>query len=195
MGFKGPNGYDVTFALSADKSQLTVTNKTGLANPDYQFLLSADYYGARPDIAFDASGINFSKIGSCKMVRASVTVCNPGAGNSNGGMPVSFYHGDPTTDPAAVLLHTGTFNQDIHEGDCKTFTYDIDLSNFNNLDIDLTIIINDNGSLYQEAWEIQVDIFTLASLATQGSTYKECYYHNNLTTKTINVNNCPLVPS
>jgi len=194
VGFKGPNGYDITFALSADKSQLTVTNKTGLANPDYQFLLSADYYGARPDIAFDASGINFSKVGSCKMVRASVTVCNPGAGNSNGGMPVSFYHGNPTTDPAAVLLHTGTFNQDIHEGDCKTFTYDIDLVNFNNLDIDLTIIINDNGSFVPGGVGHTVGTpFTLASLATQGSTYKECYYDNNLITKTINVNNCPLV--
>ncbi len=192
VGFKSPSIYDITFSLSADKSQLTVTNKTDLANPDYQILLSMDYYGARPDIAFNTSNITFSKGSTCNMIKANVNVCNPGSGNNSGGMPVSFYHGDPTTDPTAVLLYQGTFNQDIHEGECKTFSYDIDLSSLPSLDMDLTIIINDNGSFVPGGVGHAVGTpFTLASLANQNTGYKECYYDNNLVTKTVDVNNCP----
>ncbi|WP_158642647.1 choice-of-anchor D domain-containing protein, partial [Chitinophaga japonensis] len=194
VGFKGPSNYDISFSLSADKTQLTVTNKTGLGNPHYQFLLSMDYFGAQPDIAFDVSNITFSKGSTCNVVRANVQVCNPGSGNSSGGMPVSFYHGDPTSDPAAVLLHTGAFDQDINEGACKTFSYDIDLAGFNNLDIDLTIIINDNGSFVPGGVGHAVGTpFTLGALASQHTGYKECYYDNNLVTKTVDVNNCPVV--
>ncbi|UYQ95763.1 hypothetical protein MKQ68_11685 [Chitinophaga horti] len=193
-GFKGPNPYDISFQLSADKSELTVTNKTGLAGSDYQFLLSADFFGARPDVAFSATNVSFSKGSSCKVVRASVNVCNPGAGNSNGGMPVSFYAGNPTVDPAARLLHVGAFNEDLAVGECKTFNFDIDLSAFSNLNIDLTIIINDNGSFVSGGVGNAVGTpFTLSSLVNQGSLYRECYFENNLLTKTINVNNCPVV--
>ncbi|TWV91981.1 hypothetical protein [Chitinophaga pinensis] len=146
VGFKGPNSYDIVFTLSADKTQLTVTNRTGLANPDYQFLLSMDYYGARPDVAFDASSVALAKGPSCNVIRATFNVCNPGAGNSSGGMPVSFYHGDPTTDPAAVLLYTGAFGSGLLEGECKVFTYDIPMNGFDDLNVPMTIVINDNGS-------------------------------------------------
>ncbi|MVT08451.1 Ig-like domain-containing protein [Chitinophaga tropicalis] len=185
--------YDISFSLSADKSELTVINKTGLANPDYQFLLSADFYGSRPDIAFNTSGISFAKGASCKIVKATMNVCNPGSGNNNGGMPVAFYAGNPTTDPAAKLLYTSTFNEAIAMGDCKSFSFDIDLSSFSDLNIDLTIIINDNGSFVPGGVGNAVGTpFTLASLANQNPLYKECYYDNNLISQTINVNNCPV---
>jgi gliding motility-associated-like protein len=191
VGFKGPYYYDLSFSLSADKSQLTVTNKTGLANPDYQILLSADYYGSKPDIAFNSSGLTFTKVSS-HVVKANVAVCNPGSGNSNGGMPVAFYHGDPTVNPAAKLLYTGTFPEDIEAGECKNFSFDIDLTGFSNLNIDLTIVINDDGSFVSGGVGHTVGTpFTLAALATQHTTYQECYYGNNLITKSISVNNAP----
>ncbi|HEU4552852.1 MAG TPA: Ig-like domain-containing protein, partial [Chitinophaga sp.] len=193
VGFKGPYNYDISFSLSADKRQLTVTNKTGLANPDYQFLLSADYYGSKPDIAFNASAITFEKTAAYK-VKATLTVCNPGAGNSNGGMPVSFYYGDPTVDPNAKLLYTGTLNEGILAGECKQFSFEIDLSSFDNLDIALTIVINDNGSFVPGGVGHTVGTpFALTSLANQQSVYQECYYGNNLLTKSIDVNNVPVV--
>ncbi|TWV91980.1 hypothetical protein [Chitinophaga pinensis] len=34
--------------------------------------------------------------------------------------------------------------------------------------------------------------FTLASLVNQNSGYKECNYDNNLITRVLNVNNCPV---
>ncbi|WP_143709188.1 Ig-like domain-containing protein, partial [[Flexibacter] sp. ATCC 35208] len=192
VGYKGNYGYDISFSLSVDKTTLTVTNKTGLANPDYQILESMDYYGARPDIAFNAADISFAKGSSCNIVRASVEVCNPGAGNASAGMPISIYHGDPTTDPAAILLYTGTFNQTILQGECKTFTYDMDLSAFDNLDFDVTLIINDNGSFVSGGVGHAVGTpFTLSSLANQNSGFKECYFENNLITKAMDVNNCP----
>ncbi|HEY1165786.1 MAG TPA: Ig-like domain-containing protein, partial [Chitinophaga sp.] len=192
VGFKGPYNYDISFSLSADKSQLTVTNKTGLANPDYQILLSADYYGSKPDIAFNPSGITFTKVSS-HVVKANLAVCNPGSGNSNGGMPVSFYHGDPTVDPAAKLLYVSTFPEDIEAGECKNFSFDVDLSGFSNLNIDLSIVINDDGSFVSGGVGHTIGTpFTLTALATQHSTYQECYYGNNLITKSIAVNNAPL---
>ncbi|SFW90065.1 tandem-95 repeat protein, partial [Chitinophaga sancti] len=192
VGFKGSYGYDMSFTLSADKTTLTVTNKTGLANPDYQILLSMDYYGARPDIAFNAADISFTKGASCNLVTANVEVCNPGAGNASAGMPISIYHGDPTSDPAAILLYTGTFNQAILQGECKTFSYNMDLSAFDNLDFDVTMIINDNGSFVSGGVGHAVGTpFILSSLANQNTGYKECYFDNNLITKTMNVNNCP----
>jgi len=192
VGFKGPYNYDISFSLSADKSQLTVTNKTGLANPDYQILLSADYYGSKPDIAFNPSGITFTKVSS-HVVKANLAVCNPGSGNSNGGMPVSFYHGDPTVDPAAKLLYVSTFPEDIEAGECKNFSFDVDLSGFSNLNIDLSIVINDDGSFVSGGVGHTIGTpFTLTALATQHSTYQECYYGNNLITKSIAVNNAPV---
>ncbi|WP_052306882.1 Ig-like domain-containing protein [Chitinophaga pinensis] len=193
VGFKGPNAYDIVFTLSADKTQLTVTNRTGLANPDYQFLLSMDYYGARPDVAFDASSIALAKGPSCNVIRATFNVCNPGAGNSSGGMPVSFYHGDPTTDPAAVLLYTGAFGSGLLEGECKVFTYDVPMNGFDDLNVPMTIVINDNGSFVTGGVGTAVGTpFTLASLVNQNSLYKECNYDNNLITRVLNVNNCPV---
>jgi gliding motility-associated-like protein len=194
VGFKGPHNYDISFSLSADKSQLTVTNKTGLANPDYQLLLSIDNYGSKPDLAFGMPAVAFTKYSGTKTVKAEVTVCNPGAGNSTGGMPVSFYHGDPTSNPSARLLYTGAFPQAILAGECQTFSFDLDLSSFDNLNIDLTIIINDNGSYVPGGVRNEVGVpFTLASLATQHATFQECYYENNLVTGTIAVNNVPVL--
>ncbi|WP_298735435.1 gliding motility-associated C-terminal domain-containing protein [uncultured Chitinophaga sp.] len=190
-GFKGPNNYDISFSLSADKSQLTVTNKTGLANPAYQMLLYADYYGSKPDIAFNPSGISFSKVSS-HVVKANIAVCNPGSGNSNGGMPVSCYYGDPTVDPTARLLYAGTLPEDIEAGTCKDFSFDVDLSGFSNLNITLSIVINDDGSFVPGGIGHTVGTpFNLTALATQHSTYQECYYENNLITKSIAVNNSP----
>jgi gliding motility-associated-like protein len=195
VGFtNGSYPYDIKFQLSADKSTLTVTNTAALVANTYQILLSADYYGARPDIAFSSTGISFIKGPSCNIVTANVNVCNPGSGNSNGGMPVSFYSGDPTTDATATLVYTGTFNQDIPMGECRTFSFNVDLSAFPNVNIPLTMIINDNGSFVTGGVGHAVGTtFTLDKLAEQNSTYKECYYDNNKSTATIAVNNCPTV--
>lgn len=194
VGFSAGYQYDLRFTLSADKSELTVTNKAGRADIDYQYLISADFFGARPDIAFNTSNITFSKGGSCEIVKVNAEVCNPGSGNATGGMPVAFYNGDPTTDPTAKLLYVGSFDRQIKMGECKPFSFDLDLNGFSNLNIDLTVIINDNGSFVPGGVGNVVGTpFTLASLATQNPYYKECYYDNNLITRTINVNNCPII--
>ncbi|UYQ95456.1 gliding motility-associated C-terminal domain-containing protein [Chitinophaga horti] len=193
VGFKGPYNYDISFSLSADKSQLTVTTRTGLANPDYQLLLSADYYGSKPDIAFKAGGVSFSKI-SGSMVKAEVNVCNPGSGNSNGGMPVAIYAGNPTLDTAAVLLFTGNFPDEIRAGDCKTFDFTLDLSRFSNLNIALTIVANDDGSYVAGGIGHAIGrIFSLDTLGNQHTTYQECFYGNNLITVPTGVNNAPVI--
>lgn len=194
VGFRAGAPYDLRFTLSPNKSELIVTNRAGLASSAYQFLMSADFFGARPDVAFNTSNITFSKGGSCETVKVNVEVCNPGSGNATGGMPVAFYNGDPTTDPAAKLLYVSSFEQQVKMGECKPFSFDLDLNGFSNLNIDLTIIINDDGSFVPGGVGNAVGTpFTLASLATQNPYYKECYYDNNLISRTINVNNCPVI--
>ncbi|MBW8682939.1 Ig-like domain-containing protein [Chitinophaga rhizophila] len=194
VGRKAGNPYNLSFKLSADKSELIVTNQTGLANQTYQFLLSADFYGARPDVAFNPTNISFTKGGSCTIVQTHLQVCNPGSGNNNGGMPVAFYEGDPTSNPAARLLYVGTIDEQIKMGDCKDFTFDLDLVGRSNLNIPVTIILNDNGSFVPGGVGNVVGTpFTLASLANQDPFYTECYYDNNIYTTTLNVNNCPVL--
>ena len=70
----GNTNYDISFTLSADKSELTVTNVPGLVSNAYQFLLSADFYGSRPDAAFNVAITTFTKGGTCKTVIANVNV-------------------------------------------------------------------------------------------------------------------------
>ncbi|PWV56983.1 Ig-like domain-containing protein [Chitinophaga sp. S165] len=196
VGAKSPlaSTYDLRFKLSADKSELTVTNRAGSAQRDYQFLMSTDFFGARPDVAFNTSNITFTKGGSCETVKVNVEVCNPGSGNATGGMPVAFYDGDPTTNPAAKLLYVSSFDQQIKMGECKPFSFDLSLNSYPDLNIDLTVIINDDGSFVPGGVGNAVGTpFTLASLATQNPYYKECFYDNNIITRTINVNNCPVI--
>ncbi|QHS63670.1 Ig-like domain-containing protein [Chitinophaga agri] len=194
VGFKAGYPYDLTFKLSADKSELIVTNKTGLANQTYQFLLSADFYGARPDVAFNPANITFTKGANCNMVKAHVQICNPGSGNNNGGMPIAFYEGDPTTDATAKLLFVGTIPTQIKMGNCADFTFDLDLSGRSNLNIGISMILNDNGSFVPGGAGSAVGTpFALSSLATQHQFYTECYYDNNLFSTVLNVNNCPVL--
>ncbi|SFM59905.1 gliding motility-associated C-terminal domain-containing protein [Chitinophaga sp. YR627] len=194
VGFKAGFPYDFSFKLTADKSQLIVTNKTGLANQSYQFLLSADFFGARPDVAFNPTNISFTKGTNCNTVQAHVQICNPGSGNNNGGMPVAFYEGDPTTDPNARLLYVGLVPDQIKMGECKDFAFNLDLSGRTNLNIGISMILNDNGSFVTGGVGATVGTpFTLASLSTQDPFYTECYYDNNIYSTTINVNNCPVL--
>jgi gliding motility-associated-like protein len=194
VGFRAGYPYDIMFTLSADKSVLTVTNKLGTTNSAYQLLMSADFFGARPDLAFNTSNVTFTKGSSCEIVKVNVEVCNPGSGNATGGMPVAFYNGDPTTDPTAKLLYVGTMDKQVKMGECKPFSFDLDLAGFSNLNIALTVILNDDGSFVPGGVGNAVGTpFALASLATKNPYYKECYYDNNLFTRTINVNNCPII--
>ncbi|WP_158618119.1 Ig-like domain-containing protein [Chitinophaga lutea] len=194
VGFKGPYAYDISFSLSADKSQLTVTNKTGLANPDYQLLLSIDNFGSKPDLAFGTPAVTFTKYPGTKTIKTDLTVCNPGAGNSTQGVPFAVYQGNPVTNPQAKLLYTGTLPEALQAGECKAFSFDLDLGSYDNLNIGLTIVLNDDGSYVSGGIGGTVGtVFTLASLASQHAGFEECYYDNNLVTGTIAVNNAPVI--
>ncbi len=194
VGFKGPYAYDISFSLSADKSQLTVTTKTGLANPDYQLLLSIDNFGSKPDLAFGTPAVTFTKYPGTKTVKTDLLVCNPGAGNSIPGVPFAVYDGNPVTNPQAKLLYLGTLTEGLDAGQCKTFTFDLDLSSYENLNISPTIVLNDDGSYVSGGIGGTVgSVFTLSSLTSQHAGFQECYYDNNLVTGAISVNNAPVI--
>lgn len=192
--FPSGNGNEssVNFEISADKKVITVKNKIG--HVDYQYIMSMDFYGSRPDLAFNPGNISFSKGATCKIVKATVELCNPGAGNNPAGIPVSFYEGDPTTDGTAKLLYTSSFDQIIPVGSCQTYDFDIDLSAYTDVNIDITMIINDDGSFVTGGIGTAVGTpFSLSDLVNQGNTFLECDFTNNKSSHTINVNNCAYV--
>jgi hypothetical protein len=186
--------YDINIALSADKNSLVVTNRTGLVASDYVYILSADFFGRRPDVSANIDNISFSKGSTCKSIVASVELCNPGAGRSPNGMPVSFYDKDPTADDSAILLYTGTIETlTLDVGQCEVFDYEIDMSAYEDLNIDLTIVLNDDGSFANGVGNEISEVFILDDLRNQDNRYVECDYSNNISTTTVNVNNCPKV--
>ncbi|WP_113663214.1 beta strand repeat-containing protein, partial [Pedobacter nanyangensis] len=187
--------YDFNFTLSADKSEITISNTMALVHDQYQLLLSLDFFGSRPDLAFNASHISFTKGAHCKEVEAHVRISNPGSGESPGSIPVSFYDGDPTVNPNAKRLLTDviTFNQSIPSLQEKDFIFKIDLSNYQNLNIPITMVLNDDGSFAPTLNQAIGTPFALENLRNQSDKRIECYYDNNKFSANINVNNCPTV--
>ncbi len=194
--------YDLTFLLSPDKSSITVRNKFGLVANTYQVITNLDFFGERPDFAFSTdinTDYKISNQGECGEVEVDITICNPGAGASPGGLPVSFYDKDPTIDASAILLFTGNFPEVIDQADCSSLPFDVDYEALS-LDpnaIEFIAILNDNGSFVPGGVGNAVgNTFTLASLSTQTSDYKECDYDNNLITIPIqNIMDCPTANS
>ncbi|RYD96448.1 MAG: tandem-95 repeat protein, partial [Sphingobacteriales bacterium] len=197
--FFNPSGntarYDLSFELKADKSEITITNTMALVHDKYQVLMSLDFFGSRPDLAFNTSHISFSKGTNCKEVEAKVRISNPGSGESPGSIPVSFYDSDPTVNPNAKRLLTDvvTFNEAIPSLQEKDFVFKIDLSSYQNLNIPITMILNDDGSFAPTLNQAIGTPFALESLRNQSDKRIECDYNNNKFSATINVTNCPTV--
>jgi len=183
--------YDLKFTLSVDKSKLTVTNSFGLVAVSYQLITNADFFGSRPDYAFTTnviSDFSFANNGVCGQVAVTARLCNPGSGNSPGGIPISFYSKNPTTDGTARLLAISSYGNPLLQGFCNNFVFNIDLKSLgiSNPNIQIFAIANDNGSFVPGGVGNTVGTpFTLASLSTQGGQYKECDYTNNLVNFTI----------
>ncbi|TAD86306.1 MAG: T9SS C-terminal target domain-containing protein [Bacteroidetes bacterium] len=183
--------YDLRFTLSANKSQLTVTNAFGLVPLQYQLLTNADFFGSRPDYAFTtnvSSDITYANNGFCGQVAITARLCNPGSGNSSGGVPISFYSKNPTTDGTARLLAISPHGTPLPQGTCSDFVFNLDLKALSiaNPNIEIFAIANDNGSFVAGGVGSTVGTpFALASLSTQTSQFRECDYTNNLVNFTI----------
>ncbi len=183
--------YNIFFILSADKTKLTVRNNVfSSVETAHQIVMTADFYGSRPDLAIDPDEVSFNSA-NCSDIQVTLQMCNPGAGNSPQGMPVSFYVGNPTTDATAKRVHTGNFGAAVPVGGCASFTFSFPMGAYSNLnDIDLYMVVNDDGSF---APTLNVNIgttFQLADLPTQNSSFRECDYANNMVNRRIQVSNC-----
>lgn len=185
------NNYDISFELTPDKTQLVSTNIFGLVANSYTAVMLVDFFGSKSDITFDNAGVTISESGNCPTVSVSLELCNPGSGNTPTGMPISFYDGDPTNDANAILLDILTFDIDVAVGQCATRIIEVDLSELTNKNIDLSIVVNDDGSLANGIGNAIGSTFVLTDLENQANNLTECNYTNNLITETINVNNCP----
>ncbi|SOD13388.1 hypothetical protein SAMN06297358_1218, partial [Pedobacter xixiisoli] len=187
--------YDLFFKLSPDKSEIKITNTMALVHDQYQVLMSLDFFGSRPDLAINTSHVSFTKGADCKEVKAKIRISNPGSGESPGSIPVSFYEGDPTTNPNAKRLLTDAvvFNTSLPSLQEQDFTYALNLSAYSNLNIPITVILNDDGSFAPNLNQSIGTPFSLSDLKNQSDKRIECDYGNNKFQATINVNNCPTV--
>ena len=187
--------YDIRFSLSSDKTTLTISNTVGEANNSYQFLLSCDFYGSKPDLALNALYSGFTKGDGCNEIKATIRIANPGSGDSPGVIPVSFYDGDPTVNPNAKRLLTDSlvFNQPLLSQQERNFVFTIPLPGYEDLNIPITVILNDNGSFAPTRNVAIGTPFSLEDLAAQSARRSECDFSNNKYTATVNVNNCPVV--
>lgn len=185
------SNYDITFELSPDKTQLITTNIFGLVPTHYTTVMLIDYFGSTPDLTFDNTGVSASEGGTCPIIEVSLELCNPGGGNAPVNIPIAFYDNDPTNDANAVLLDLLDYEADIEVGQCVTQVLNVDMSALNNKNIDLYIVVNDDGSYSNGIGNTIGSTFTLESLENQTNNYSECDYSNNMVVETINVNNCP----
>jgi len=185
------SNYDIYFELTPDKTQLVCTNIFGLVTTSYTAVMEIDYFGSKSDISFDNNGVTITESGNCPTVNVSLELCNPGGGSSPAGMPLAFYNGNPTIDANAVLLDLQIFDLGIAVGQCTTRSIEVDVSELSNKNIDLTIIVNDDGSLANGIGNTVGSTFALTDLGDQTGNLIECDYTNNLIIETINLNNCP----
>ena len=199
--YPNSNVYDVRFTLSADKTTLTVTNAFGEVPTEYKSLLLATFYGKKTDLTatttIDPSTYNAVNDGTCGGVDITLTVCNPGSGNSAGGFPFAVYSQDPTQTGTALLVFTGNFPDPISQGSCVTDNFNVNFAptGLNDYNGTYYIVLNDDGR--EAPGGIGTSIgqpFDLEDLEGQNEDYIECDYTNNLIPFTVSgVMTCPTV--
>ena len=107
-------------------------------------------------------------------------ICNSGGADLTNPVPVSFYDGDPQTDPGAIYLGTNMYDLDIEQGQCITYTFAIDVASLGGaMSGDITIVLNDNGMYAGAIGDPIGTTFGPDELAAQDNPVLECEYDQN----------------
>jgi gliding motility-associated-like protein len=149
-------------------------------NIAYERTLQITFLGSKVNLVYSTFDQNTTLGSGCDSVYFDMEVCNSGGSDLTQPVPVSFYYGDPQTDPTAIYLQTNMYNLNIEQGQCETFTFGVDINSLGGLmSGDVTVVLNDNGSYGGVPGNQIPATFQPMDLFNQGNPVLECEFEYN----------------
>ena len=146
----------------------------------YERTLNMTFLGSKINLVYNSFTQNTSLGTGCDSVYFDMVICNSGGADLVSPVPISFYLGDPQTDPGAIYLQTNDYDLNIDQGQCETFVFGVDLAALGGtLTGDIYIVLNDNGSDAGLVGDPIGTTFGPTELADQGNPVLECEYEYN----------------
>lgn len=150
-------------------------------NIAYERTLQITFLGSKVNLVYSTFDQNTSISNGCDSAYFDMEICNSGGSDLTQPVPISFYYGDPTTNPAAVYLQTQMYNLNIDQGQCETFTFGVDIASLGGaLTGDITVVLNDNGSFAGAPGTVIPATFQPMDLFNQGNPVLECEFDYNI---------------
>jgi len=147
----------------------------------YERTLQITFLGSKVNLVYSSFDQNTTISDGCDSAYFDMEICNSGGSDLTQPVPISFYYGDPTTDPTAVYLQTSMYNLNIDQGQCETFTFGVDILSLGGaMTGDITVVLNDNGSYGGTPGNVIPATFTPLSLSEQGNAVLECEFDYNI---------------
>jgi len=147
----------------------------------YERILQITFLGSKVNLVYSSFDQNTTISDGCDSAYFDMEICNSGGSDLTQPVPVSFYYGNPTTDPTAVYLQTTMYNLNIDQGQCETFTFGVDIASLGGaLTGDITVVLNDNGSFGGAPGNVIPAVFAASDLFNQGNPVLECEFDYNV---------------
>ncbi|MEO9532459.1 MAG: gliding motility-associated C-terminal domain-containing protein [Crocinitomicaceae bacterium] len=147
----------------------------------FERIMQITFLGSKINLVYSSFDQNTTIYTGCDSVYFDMEICNSGGADLAQSVPVSFYDGDPTTDPTAIYLQTDMYDLNIDQGQCETFTFGVDIASLGGATAgDITIVLNDNGSYSGVPGSQIPDTWDIDSLFEQGNPVLECEFNQNI---------------
>lgn len=150
-------------------------------NIAYEHTLQITFLGSKVNLVYSTFDQNTTISDGCDSAYFDMEICNSGGSDLTQPVPISFYYGDPTTDPTAVYLQTSMYALNIAQGQCETFTFGVDIASLGGASTgSITVVLNDNGSFAGAPGTVIPAVFAPADLFNQGNPVLECEFDYNI---------------
>lgn len=147
----------------------------------YERTLQITFLGSKVNLVYSTFDQNTTISNGCDSAYFDMEICNSGGSDLTQPVPVSFYYGDPTTDPTAVYLQTEMYDLQIEQGQCESFTFGVDIASLGGaLTGEITVVLNDNGSFAGAPGTVIPSTFDPIDLFDQGNPVLECEFEYNI---------------
>lgn len=154
-----------------------------LKNDEMSFerIMNITFLGSKVNLVYSSFTQNTGIYTGCDSVYFDMEICNSGGADLAQQVPVSFYDGNPTTDPSAIYLQTAMYDLNIEQGQCETYVFGVDIASLGGATSgNITIVLNDNGSYSGIPGSQIPGVWAADSLFSQGNTVLECEFQQNV---------------
>ncbi len=153
----------------------------------YERIIQTTFLGSKINLVYSSFNQNPTVFTGCDSVWFDMEICNSGGADLNQSVPISFYNGDPTTDPTAIYLQTQYYNVFIDQGQCNNYLFGVDIASLGGATSgNITIVLNDDGSYSGTVGSQIPNIWPIDDLALQGNLVPECEFTQNIISATWN---------